>query len=447
MIDLFLTMGLPLIDESLTRLLEHMQNPPTNYLFTYMYSIARAIGAVCAICVGGYEAWMMILGRRVMDVMKLLRIWGLAMCITFSGTICSVLRSPGLALEQTTKTMAKTENERLNQLQVEVALKQKEYLDSLRSKQAQQEEQKEAQQAATEDGVMDKIKNAVENLGTAIQNQAKQAAVLVETKVSEWTNNVIRFIGEVIFQMMYYGMFIGQRVFMSIMALFAPIIFGLSVAPPWKNAWSQWVSKYVTLSLWGFIIYLVIYYVDYLLWCNLQADIKAYNGLLNDSNINTGSSIGAFGLQAVGTTCMYVVGCLAGAKILGMVPEVASWLIPGGMSSSAGSAAAGVAAAAGGFVGSQAASVGRSAVSTSVKVAPTVVSHSASAASGMVSGGFKGAKEGAQAGASMPGGVAFKTLMATAGMIGGGAVGAVGGGFKGAFKKSDDDSSKGKEKK
>lgn len=436
MIDLFLSIGYPLIDQSLDQLLQHMVNPPTNYLYSYMFAIARSLGAVLSICVGGYEAWMMILGRRGMDVMKLLRILGFALCITFSGTLCKVLRTPGLSLESHTRFMALQQNKRLDVMQVEIALKQKEYLDSLRSKQAQQEEQKAAQDAATEDGIMDKIKNAIDNLGLSIQNQAKEVAVIVETKASEFANMIIRFIGELIFQMMYYGMFIAQRVFMSVMALFCPIIFAMSIAPPFRNAWSQWVSKYVTLSLWGFIIYLVIYYIDYLLWCTLKSDIKAYEGLIQGKNINTGDSIGAFGLQAIGTTCMYVVGCLAGAKILAMVPEVASWLIPGGVSSSAGSAASSL-------VGSAVGSAGRSAASAT----GTAVTHAASAATGMVRGGYQGAKSGAQMGASVPGGPIAKGAGATLGAVGGGVLGAVGGGLKGAFtgnggfKKSDDDTS------
>ena len=436
MIDLFLSIGYPLIDQSLDKLLQHMVNPPTNYLFSQMLAMARSIGASLAIGVGAYEAWMMILGRRGMDVMKLLRIFGLALCITFSGIICKTLRTPGLSLERSTHFMALVQNKRLDQMQIKVALKQKEYLDSLRSKQAQQEEQKAAQDAATEDGIMDKIKNAIDNLGLSIQNQAKQVAVIVETKASEFANMIIRFIGEIIFQMMYYGMFIAQRVFMSVMALFCPIVFAMSIAPPWRNAWSQWVSKYVTLSLWGFIIYLVVYYIDYLLWCTLQSDIKAYDELIKGKNINTGDSIGAFGFQALGTTCMYVVGCLAGAKILGMVPEVASWLIPGGVSSSAGSAASSL-------VGSAAGSAGRSAASAT----GTAVTHAASAATGMVSGGYQGAKSGAQMGASVPGGPVAKGAGAIVGGITGATLGAVGGGLKGAFtgnggfKKSDDDSS------
>ena len=54
--------------------------------------------------------------------------------------------------------------------------------------------------------------------------------------------------------------------------------------------------------------------------------------------VNSWQQIGALGLQGIGSNCMYAMGMLVGAYVLRFVPEVASWLIPGGISSSAGTA-------------------------------------------------------------------------------------------------------------
>lgn len=352
-VNQLLTMGLPVIDESLAELMSVMKSAPTNGLFGEMQSMARGLGITLALCVGSYECWVMILGRRAMDVLKILRILGLAICIQFSPSICNSLDVPGNWLESRTQGMAKVANKQVATLERAVATKQQEYMDSLRSQMSKQEEQKAAQDAATEDGIFDKIQHGIENIGISIQNYAKQAAVLLETKISEWANDIIRFIGEIIFQMCYYGILVGQRIFLSVLKLFCPVMFALSIVPPWRSAWSQWISKYLTISLWGFLVYLIVYYIDFLIMYYLKSDLTAYNQLLhNAADLN---NIGALGMQAIGTTCMYVVGMLAGAKILSMVPEVCSWLIPGGVSSGAGSMAAGtssgVAGAAGAAVG------------------------------------------------------------------------------------------------
>lgn len=355
-INQLLTMGLPVIDESLAELISVMKSAPTKDLFVEMQSMASGLGVCFALCIGSYECWMMILGRRAIDVMKILRILGLAICmhpVMLNKFILPALDTPGNWLESRTHCLAKIANKEVATLERAVATKQQEYMDSLRSQMSKQEEQKAAQDAATEDGIFDKIQHGIENIGISIQNYAKQAAVLLETKISEWANDIIRFIGEIIFQMCYYGILVGQRIFLSVLKLFCPVMFALSIVPPWRSAWSQWISKYLTISLWGFLVYLIVYYIDFLIMYYLKSDLTAYNQLLH--NAANWNNIGALGMQAIGTTCMYVVGMLAGAKILSMVPEVCSWLVPGGVSSGAGSMAAGtssgVAGAAGAAVG------------------------------------------------------------------------------------------------
>lgn len=372
--DIFLTMGLPAIDESLDKLLVAMETFPKSAVLGDTVGYARVIGLCLALCVGSYEAWMMMLGRRVMDIMKILRIIGLSICITSSSWICTQLASPGKALENTTKAMAKAKNKQVAALELKVAQKQSAYLDRLREVQDSIETAKQVQEIGEDAHWWDKLIYSMENLGETINNYAQRAAVAAETKVSEWINDVIRFIGELIFQMSYYGMLVAQRIFLTIMAVFAPILFALSIVPPWSSAWSQWVSKYLSLSLWGFVVYMCLYYIDFILMYNLQEDLTAYGKLLQ-GQVDSWSQIGALGLQGIGSNCMYAMGMLVGAYVIRFVPEVASWLIPGGVSSSAGSAAGGVAAGAvAGFA---------SGAMTATSVAAPVVGSAGMAAAGM----------------------------------------------------------------
>ena len=342
--DMLLTMGLPSIDESLDKLLVAMESFPKSAVLGSAVSYARVIGLCLALCVGSYECWMMMLGRRAMDVMKLLRIIGLSMCITSSTWICSQLQVPGKALENTTKAMAVAKNKEVAALERKVAEKQSEYLTRLREVQDSIDTAKEIKELGEDAHWWDKLIYSMENLGTTINNYAQRAAVAAETKVSEWINDVIRFVGELVFQMSYYGMLVAQRIFLTILAVFAPIVFALSIVPPWSSAWSQWISKYLSLTLWGFVVYMCLYYIDFILLYNLQEDITAYTQLLH-GDITSWGQIGALGIQGIGANCMYAMGMLVGAYVMRFVPEVSSWLIPGGVSSSAGTAAGTVAAA------------------------------------------------------------------------------------------------------
>ena len=254
-INQLLTMGLPAIDDSLMRLLTAMETFPKSAVLGSAISFAKMLGLLLALCMGSYECWMMMLGRRGMDVMKLARIIGLSLCITYSSYICESLKMPGKGLEDVTRQMAQSKNREVAALELKVAQKQDDYLKRLRQVQDSIETAKQVQEIGEDAHWWDKLIYNMENLGSTINNYAQRAAVAAETKVSEWINDVIRFVGELIFQMSYYGMLVAQRIFMTILATFAPIMFALSIVPPWSNAWAQWMGKYLSLSLWGFVVY------------------------------------------------------------------------------------------------------------------------------------------------------------------------------------------------
>lgn len=364
---LFLTMGLPAIDESLDELLKAMQDFPKNEFFGNSVSLAKALGLILALCMGSYECWMMMLGRRGMDVMKLLRIVGLSFCISFSGLISDSLALPGKYLEEGAKTAAQVMNKQVAMHEKQVAKLQSTYIDRLTAVQDSIEKAKEVQAIGEDADWWDKLVYNTENLGSVIGNTTKRWATIAETKVTEWINDVIRFVGELVFQMSYYGMFVANRCFMTIMAMFCPVAFALSIVPPWSSAWSQWISKYLSLSLWGMIIYICIYYVDFILIYCLQKDITAYSVLCGSAD-NSWKQIGTLGMQGVGSVCFYAMGMMVGAYMLRFVPEVASWLIPGGVSSSIGSTV-------GSYASTRIAGTTISASSTTAKTSAKVASH------------------------------------------------------------------------
>lgn len=177
-----LTIGLPAIDESLEKLLTTMETFPNVAVLGDAVSMAKALGLCLALCVGSYECWMMMLGRRGMDVMKLLRIIGISLCISSSSWICSALQVPGKSLESATWAMAKAKNKEVAAFELKVAQKQSEYLDRLRTVQDSIATAKQVAEIGQDAAWWDKLIYNVENLGSTINNYAQRAAVAAETK-------------------------------------------------------------------------------------------------------------------------------------------------------------------------------------------------------------------------------------------------------------------------
>jgi len=328
-------MGLSTIDENLMDVLEAMKQAPA-FMGSFT-GIAKIVGCCIALGVGSYEAWMMMLGRRGMDVMKILNIIIISICITSTGYITGTIDSITTSIESSAKGTAMAKADALSQKEMELATLQAAYLERIREQQDSVRQANAAIEHAQADGIIESIEAYINEFMTYMSDNFQRGVMLAEQKLGEWINDAIRFIGGLIFQMVLYGMFLAQRVFLSLLASVAPLMFALSLAPPWKSAWSQWMSKYITIGLWGWVAYVVLVYVESIMEYFIAMDIKAYEGLIGGA----GGGMGTIGLMTLGTTCMYVVALLMGAFVLKMVPEAASWLIPGGVSSGAGSAIGG----------------------------------------------------------------------------------------------------------
>lgn len=367
-------MGLGVIDENLNALLAAMEKIPDNFGLGTIMWYAKTIGLCLALGVGANECYQMMLGRRGMDVMKLLHIVIISLCISAAGTIASMAREPGMILEGFAKNMMSKMNDEVMKQEEAVAQLQEDYInkvrESIRKMEMAQDAAKEVKQndpswwesLATPGGVATgtagaTVGTSISEATSHIENTIKEYTLVAETKICEWISLIIRLLGEILLQAIIYGLLVAQRIFMHLLEAFAPLMFAISLSPHFKSAWSQWLSKYISLSLWGFVTYVCMYYVFFIISYNLEQDQAAYSKLM--STISDGSyNIAAMGMQAVGSTCMYIVGLLVGVKVLSMVPEAASWLIPGGVSSSAGSAATGTVTAGAMAAGSVAGAAG-----------------------------------------------------------------------------------------
>lgn len=338
------------LDQNLDSLTAAMSNMPAQ--FGSLVGLGRTLGAILALCIGAYEAYQMMLGKRGLDVMKILRIILVSLAITSSQGICEMLRAPGDYLSEHSKQLMMANNQATSELTQQSELKQKEYVDSIGAVLVSVAKA----ERATEPGSLTEVLG-IADLQDQITSYLKQGILSIESWIVTGLCSLIKFIGEMFFQVSYYFLLVGKECFMAILAIFAPVVFALSLAAPFKNAWSQWLSKFVSISLWGFITYIVCYYTDYIVQYALQSDLVAWQQAMGQlASASSSSSPFADGFKLIGcqglkNCAMYAMAMFLGAMLLKQVPEVASWVIPGGVSSGMGTASGAAASAVGGAVG------------------------------------------------------------------------------------------------
>lgn len=390
--DLFLTMGIEPIEQHLQMVI----NEVDRFNFIGLWQIrrfAQVLGCALALCMSSYEGYMMILGRRSIDVLRIARIIGFSMCITQTNFIASTCGLIGNGLAESSYNQMTMKNDEVRAQLIVCSNKQKEYSDSLHATidtLTNRQVQKMISEYYDEDSDwVDDIIFSIKSTFAKAEGEIKKMVVSLETLASEFLNEGFRFVGEVVFEVTFFGIILASKFMMRVLVAFCPIAFALSIIPPWASAWSSWISKYVSISLWPFLCYSCVTFVNYILLFEIGTDLAAYDTLLGKNPLTAGTWQGIFmlGVQNVGATCRYVIALLLGAILLKFVPEIASWLIPGGASSSIGSAVGGMVSSATMMGGS----VALSSSASAVKGGAAITNKVGGAVGGAAVGGAVGA--------------------------------------------------------
>ena len=323
--NLFLDIGINSIDNNLINICNNIHLFVQNAC-SDTYSIGSSVAVLCCTFVWGYECFEMILGRRMADILRILRpiILGF-FCSSgvWSGFLASV-SYPGQVLEARTRAIANAQDSKVAELEKKVYDKFDEVKKKLEEKQVEADMAKDAskdQDKSFKQVIVDKVDEWID----AAKNIGKKYTAILESLVAHWVNIAIRWLGGIVWQVSYAGILITKEVFLALLGMFGPIAFALSIADPWRDAWANWLMKYLSVSLWGFIAYLMIAAADQIQMYSLQVDLAVLNKGAND--LNTLISIG-WGM--IGTSCNILVSYLTGAYLLRFVPEIASALLPAG---------------------------------------------------------------------------------------------------------------------
>ena len=314
-------MGMPAIDQSLAGLLRQL-DVFARHAFKPMTSIAFALAEIFMLIVLSWECIKMIGLNYQWSLAKLLRPFGMFLLILYYPTVINFLDYPtNNGVTSAFQSIADGQGNVVASMETQVAKLSKEYVDSLNSKLT-----KQAEEVHNSPGTL------ADDIQAELEKYAKLSMVFIETKLTEVMNKVIRYIGELIWQMMYYGMLIGAKFGWAVLYMVGPVAIAISITPPFSSAWTTWVARYINITLYPILLYVAVAMVDQMFIYALNCDIGAYNNLLNKLNLpgegDSWHDILALGLNNIGTTTAYVGAMLAGSNVIRMIPEVASWIMP-----------------------------------------------------------------------------------------------------------------------
>lgn len=312
------------IDNSMLYLIEGLGNTISE-LFGSFIGISTVLAGTFALIFLGIESYKMMMGETELRVNTILRPFLIGLVIMLWVPFLGVIDAPCNALTQAGKEIFENQIQTVNQLQRTRAA----IADSITMKIVKQSaESEEAEALSTDEEVhrlgirLDGIVDKIQNLGIYVVGKIRQI-------LFSFFETIIITIWQAI---VYLIMFLGMIFFKSILAIVGPLAFAFSLLPSWRDAWSTWVSKYISVSLYGFIAYIDLAVSMAIIQYGIEDDIN----VLTQANLED-EAFTLFTCFASGFHNNFIPALIVSAISLLLIPKVAEWIVPSSGTSQAAS--------------------------------------------------------------------------------------------------------------
>lgn len=270
--------------------------------FDLFINDAKALSAIFMIIYFAIKSYEMMAGDKKLEVMPLLRPFGLAMVILWWGGFAKMVAFPTDLVAGETEQMFASEQDNVNQLRFQRADLMKQVADSLYTFQAQTEvaaKESDTWYGQAWDAVTSTVKEGISTVVAPLMELKARLQISIQLLITQ----ILELAGIWILRIATYIIFMIQIIYSSILVILGPFAVAVSILPAFRDSFSTWVARFVSVNLYTGIAYLVMYLCALMQKYALSSEISKYqellrpgaSGLMEKFAVFSGNGILSFG--------------------------------------------------------------------------------------------------------------------------------------------------------
>jgi hypothetical protein len=312
--------------------------------FSMFIGDAQALAAIFMIIFFAIKSYEMIAGDKKLEIMPLLRPFGLAMIILWWGGFTKVVEFPTELVANQTQVMYQSEQTVVNDLRFTRANLMLAVANSLYTYQAQTEvAEKESNTwyGQAWDSVTSTVKEGISSVISPLLELKNRLTVGMQLLLTQ----LLELMGIWILRIATYVIFMIQIIYSSILIILGPFSVAVSILPAFRDSFSTWIARFVSVNLYSGIAYLIMYLCGLMQEYALKSEISKYQELVGtnglSANLEKMAWFASNGILSFGTV---IIVFLIGAICMFTVPSISTWIIStSGITSATSSAGRGAA--------------------------------------------------------------------------------------------------------
>lgn len=289
---------------------------------------AKALAAIFMIIFFAIKSYEMMSGDKNLEVMPLLRPFGLTMIIIWWGGFVRMVAFPTDLVALRTEEMFKSEQNNVNNLRFERAEYMNKVANALYTFQAEAEvaeKESDTWYGQAWDSVTSTVKEGISTVVTPLIELKNRLAIGMQLLLTQF----LEILALWILRLATYVIFIIQIIYSSILIILGPFAVAVSILPAFRDSFSTWVARFISVNLYSGIAYLVMYIMALMQKYALSSEISKYKALLgpNGTDGEFMPRLTVFAANGVLSFGVVIIVFLIGACCMFTVPSISTWIV------------------------------------------------------------------------------------------------------------------------
>jgi len=295
--------------------------------FDLFITDAKALAAIFMIIYFAIRSYEMMVGDKRMEIMPLLRPFGLAMVILWWGVFVKMIAFPTDLVANQTEQMFESEQSTVNDLRFNRANLMLAVANSLYTFQAQTEvaeKESDTWYGQAWDAVTSTVKQGIADVVSPLLELKNRLTVGMQLLFTQ----LLELLGIWILRIATYIVFMIQIIYSSILIILGPFAVAVSILPAFRDSFSTWIARFVSVNLYSGIAYLIMYLCGLMQEYALESEISKYQELVGQNgtaaNLEKMAWFASNGILSFGTV---IIVFIIGAICMFTVPSISTWII------------------------------------------------------------------------------------------------------------------------
>jgi hypothetical protein len=288
---------------------------------------AKALSAIFMIIFFAIKSYEMMVGDKKLEIMPLMRPFGLAMIILWWNVFVRMVAFPCQLIENQSMDKWKGAQTEADNIRVKRAELMKEMADSLYNFQAQTtvaEKESDTWYGEAWDQVTSTVKKGISTVVAPVLELKQRLQIGMQLLMTQ----LLEMAAVWILRIATYFVFFIQVFYSSLLVLLGPFAVAISILPAFRDSFTTWIARFVSVNLYGAIAYLIMWLSAYVQQYAMTAEISRYEGILHGSGAaNKMAEIAIFASNGILSFGTVIVTFLMGAIAMFTVPSISTWIV------------------------------------------------------------------------------------------------------------------------